>query len=636
MPTTIEASRSWEVSPRKSWPRPRPGQRATRREASTTRIPRVCPVGSAAHALDHRRRLRDAFVLGIVIMAATPGFERLPPGGRAIPYLGSPGLGFVGVGAYAAAAAGQPHRRADDARRPRRRAHGPAAVRRAGAVRDRRGAGGHRDRVGARAPAARVPVRAARGRAARTSSAIGYAAGALQLPLVLVTDCDGDSCPGATRCWSRDNASIAALITVSRRCSRMVAVVGTPWSLLAALAGGRARHSGAAGAVLLLGAAILVLGLGTALTQAPGRGQKPVQIAFFAAFALLPAAFLSGLVRTRFFRTATVARLIERLAGDPRDVRGALADALGDPTLRSPTGCPARLRRPRGAARSSRRGRARDRDRPRGPARRRARCTPQCWPRRPSSSSRPRRRGAGARERAAGGRAARAPGGAARVAGAAGQGGDAERRRLGRDLHDGAQQRLVALMIELQLARERITPIRRRAGAGRHRVRQRAGTVSELRDLAAGIHPAVLAQRGLDAAFEALASRVDGAGRAGRRLDERLPGAGRDRGLLRRRRGADQRGQVRAARRTRAWRSRREDGLRVIEVRDDGVGGANAAGGQRAARARETASARSTARSRSRRPAARARSSGRGFPSDELQRRQDARNGPRRRPPRRA
>ena len=41
--------------------------------------------------------------------------------------------------------------------------------------------------------------------------------------------------------------------------------------------------------------------------------------------------------------------------------------------------------------------------------------------------------------------------------------GDAERRRLGRDLHDGAQQRLVALMIELQLAREHFDA---RPGAG--------------------------------------------------------------------------------------------------------------------------------------------------------------------------
>ena len=59
---------------------------------------------------------------------------------------------------------------------------------------------------------------------------------------------------------------------------------------------------------------------------------RPVQIAFIATFALFPAAFLLGLLRTRFFRTATVGRLIEQLAAD-RDLRDALADALGDPTL---------------------------------------------------------------------------------------------------------------------------------------------------------------------------------------------------------------------------------------------------------------------------------------------------------------
>ena len=94
--------------------------------------------------------------------------------------------------------------------------------------------------------------------------------------------------------------------------------------------------------VLLLGAAILVLGLAFALTQAADLdATKPLQIAFFSAFALLPAAFLVGLVRTRFFHTATVARLIEQLTRDPRGVREALAAALGTHRWRSRTGCPA-------------------------------------------------------------------------------------------------------------------------------------------------------------------------------------------------------------------------------------------------------------------------------------------------------
>ena len=102
--------------------------------------------------------------------------------------------------------------------------------------------------------------------------------------------------------------------------------------------------------------------------------------------------------------------------------------------------------------------------------------------------------------------------------------GDAERRRLTRDLHDGAQQRLVALMIELQLARETFdadpegaTQLVDSAFANAQEA------VKELRDLAAGIHPAVLSQRGLDAALESLASRSAVPVELDSALPERLP-----------------------------------------------------------------------------------------------------------------
>ena len=182
--------------------------------------------------------------------------------------------------------------------------------------------------------------------------------------------------------------------------------------------------------------------------------------------------------------------------------------------------------------------------------------------------------------------------------------GDAERRRLGRDLHDGAQQRLVALMIELQLAREHFD-------ADPEGARQLVDSafanaqeaVNELRDLAAGIHPAVLSQRGLDAALESLASRAPVPVELDSALDRAPAQPGRDRGLLRRRRGADQRRQVRRTPPTPASTVRRENGHAVIDIRDDGVGGADAGAGTACA-ASATASARSTARSRS--PARRA------------------------------
>lgn len=85
---------------------------------------------------------------------------------------------------------------------------------------------------------------------------------------------------------------------------------------------------------------------------------------------------------------------------------------------------------------------------------------------------------------------------------------DAERRRIERDLHDGAQQRLVALAMNLGRARARYDDdpeAARRLLDEAHLDAKQA--LVELRDLARGIHPAVLTDRGLDAALSGLAGR---------------------------------------------------------------------------------------------------------------------------------
>jgi signal transduction histidine kinase len=85
----------------------------------------------------------------------------------------------------------------------------------------------------------------------------------------------------------------------------------------------------------------------------------------------------------------------------------------------------------------------------------------------------------------------------------------AVRRQVVRDLHDGAQQRLITMLISLQLAREEIEVDP--AGARRlldDAVGQAQAAIDELRELAAGLHPPVLAHRGLVAAVEELASRA--------------------------------------------------------------------------------------------------------------------------------
>jgi PAS domain S-box-containing protein len=86
---------------------------------------------------------------------------------------------------------------------------------------------------------------------------------------------------------------------------------------------------------------------------------------------------------------------------------------------------------------------------------------------------------------------------------------DAARRRVTRDLHDGAQQRLVATIISLQLAEQRweSAPERARELLGRALDDARRG-LEDLRALAAGLHPAILTQHGLASAFRVLADRI--------------------------------------------------------------------------------------------------------------------------------
>jgi signal transduction histidine kinase len=84
----------------------------------------------------------------------------------------------------------------------------------------------------------------------------------------------------------------------------------------------------------------------------------------------------------------------------------------------------------------------------------------------------------------------------------------AERRRIERDLHDGAQARLVALAMDLGMAREKFADEPEAARALVEEAHREAKlALAELRDLARGIHPAVLTDRGLDAALSALAAR---------------------------------------------------------------------------------------------------------------------------------
>ncbi len=85
---------------------------------------------------------------------------------------------------------------------------------------------------------------------------------------------------------------------------------------------------------------------------------------------------------------------------------------------------------------------------------------------------------------------------------------DAERRRLERDLHDGTQQRLVSLAMNLGMARAQVTTAYEARLAIVEAHEEAKAALAELRDLIRGLHPAVLEDRGLDAALSGIVARI--------------------------------------------------------------------------------------------------------------------------------
>jgi signal transduction histidine kinase len=102
---------------------------------------------------------------------------------------------------------------------------------------------------------------------------------------------------------------------------------------------------------------------------------------------------------------------------------------------------------------------------------------------------------------------------------------DTERRRLERDLHDGAQSRLVALALLLRTARGRAGADPELQGLLDRGIEELKTSLTELRELARGIHPAVLTERGLEPALYALATRAPVPVAIESVPDRRLPGA---------------------------------------------------------------------------------------------------------------
>ena len=155
---------------------------------------------------------------------------------------------------------------------------------------------------------------------------------------------------------------------------------------------------------------------------------------------------------------------------------------------------------------------------------------------------------------------------------------DETRRRIERNLHDGIQQRIVALALNLRAVRA-MSPLPEEVQAGLDDVaRDLESLLEEIRVFSQGLHPALLSRSGLGPSLRALARRspipvsieVRGVSRGFR--------TGRDRRLLRRLRGAGQRGQALAS-----LAGLRDGGAGRVAVRataaDDGMGGAALARG---------------------------------------------------------
>lgn len=422
--------------------------------------------------------------------------------------------------------------------------------------------------------------------------AAGYACATLvQIPAILVWDsarsADCDGCPPNPLLVHADEhlynifqavvnlTGVVIIVLITRELvRRMSAAQGSEREIYSPV-----LHAG--------GATLVAFGCLFGSVVVGGPGAAVLRFAAFASFATVPYAFLAGLVRGRLSRAGAVAELVESLgrAEDRRgSLRGALAAALGDSSLTLAYWIPAR------AAYVDAAGRAVELPAPgssriattieRGGA-------PLAVVLHDASLAEDRdlvravggaaaltleneRLAAELRARIEELRASRA-----RIVDAA----DAERRRLERDLHDGAQQRLVALALDLRLASASVEsdPAGARAML-EAAIAELAEATAELRELARGIHPATLTERGLEAAVSALAGRAA--------LPVELTGLPEERFAPPVESAAYfvvAEALTNVARYAGATHAevemRRDNGTLVVEVRDDGVGGADPARG---------------------------------------------------------
>lgn len=153
--------------------------------------------------------------------------------------------------------------------------------------------------------------------------------------------------------------------------------------------------------------------------------------------------------------------------------------------------------------------------------------------------------------------------------------GDDARRRIERDLHDGAQQQLVTLAVAFQRAQAKIPRSLDEVRADLGRVADGlAGALNELRDLSRGIHPAILTEGGISPALKALGRRSNVRVKLDVGFEHRLPDQVEVAAYYTVSEALTN--ASKHANATRVWVSLRLDGdLLLLSIRDDGVGGAD-------------------------------------------------------------
>jgi signal transduction histidine kinase len=291
-----------------------------------------------------------------------------------------------------------------------------------------------------------------------------------------------------------------------------LAVFAVSWVIIVrrARAGGAAQRRALIPVLVTGGLAFAVYAVSKAF-DAAGDTSEALDRVSEALVATIPFGFLIGLLRSRLAQGAAVSRLIERLGDAPGEgpLRAALADALGDPTLAlaywipeserfvDALGHPVAVSGP-GWTEVELQGRriaAIAHDPSLSDERELVRAAGAAA----ALALENQRLSAELRARIEDLRASRA-----RIV----EAGDTERRRLERDLHDGAQSRLVALALKLKLARMKVDADSEAATLLDESSAELQASLTELRELARGLHPIVLTDRGLNAAVRILADRA--------------------------------------------------------------------------------------------------------------------------------